>query len=78
MRHPRDIRKQLFGLTQQELADAVSRTQASVSEWEARGIFPSSILPRIQALGRVQLGENWNDAMLFSQDTNSEALNGNS
>lgn len=65
MRHPKDIRTRLFGMTQQELATAVSRSQASVCAWEERGAFPVAVMGEVRALGKRKFPKDWNDAWLF-------------
>ena len=67
MKHPKDIRVTVLKMTQEELGKAVSRTQASVSEWEVRGAFPLAVQAKVRQLGKAELGKNWNDEWLFPQ-----------
>lgn len=66
MKHPKDIRIEILKMTQEELGRAVSRTQASVSEWELRGSFPLGVQAKVRHLGKVKLGDDWNDDWLFA------------
>ena len=65
MRHPKEIRKTLFGMTQKELAREVSRSQASVCEWEDRGAFPAAVIGEVRELGKRKFPTEWSDAWLF-------------
>lgn len=52
-------------MTQQELATEVSRTQASVCAWEARGAFPTAVINEIRELGLRKFPSDWSDVWLF-------------
>lgn len=65
MRHPRDVRKALFHMTQKQFGNRLGRSQPSVSDWEMRGRFPSDVLSDVRGLGCEQYGNSWDDAWLF-------------
>lgn len=72
----RYIRKEVFGVTQQEFAGIAGVQQSSVSRWE-RGVAPTlEEMQRIRAAaaepGR-KLKRKWRDDMFFTAPTEEQA-----
>ena len=57
------IRKNVLAMTQEQLASALGVTQASVSRWEALGMFPAEHQKQIRTLAGGFAG--WTDALFF-------------
>ncbi|WP_188825054.1 helix-turn-helix domain-containing protein [Brucella endophytica] len=60
----KNIRKNVFKVTQQEFSAVAGVTQATVSRWE-RGVAPS--LDEMKAIrdAAVKRGINWDDSLFF-------------
>ena len=67
------IRKNVLGLSQAALAQALEVTQATVCRWETAGRFPSEHQPRIREMG-MKARPDWQDSWFFeAPQSDSEA-----
>lgn len=70
----RYIRKNVFGVTQQEFAEIAGVQQSSVSRWESGGAPTLEEMARIRdAAGSRKLKRKWRDDLFFTVPSEGQA-----